>query len=435
MVKRLTVFYSWQSDSPPDINRYFIEEALQEALKRLHSDATLENALRDVTVELDKDTQGVAGSPPIAETILRKIEDCAVFVADLSFVGESKNGFVNASRNPRQFSNPNVLIEYGYALRCHSHAKLIGIMNVAHGRPDAESLPFDLRHLRWPRTYQLAESSAADKREQFEKLVGILVEDIGLILTNHSLPSNLIEKFVPQKPTKNVAIFFNLGTSLIGDRSNTFIVPDGAKAYLRLYPSVDVPPINSELEAKSLATNGNLLPMGRANGWGVARNIYGAIAHGPTEGANIYNFTQLFLSREIWGVDAKVLSADFFRDVQLGLSRHFPDRKYIANSYIEEIFVKALHNYLIFAQSHLQLPLPLGIEAGLVGIEDFSITTTDNLLLGRSLRDVVQWQGVLASYGKAPWEILAPFFDRIWGNCGIPRTAQQQAELAKRFSG
>jgi hypothetical protein len=64
MAKRLTVFYSWQSDSPADLNRSFIEMALQEALKRLPADATLENALRDATVELDKDTQGVPDSPP-----------------------------------------------------------------------------------------------------------------------------------------------------------------------------------------------------------------------------------------------------------------------------------------------------------------------------------------------------------------------------------
>jgi hypothetical protein len=125
MAKRLTVFYSWQSDSPQALNRSFIEEALLEALRRLNSDATLEKALRETPVELDKDIQGVAGSPPIADTILRKIENCAVFVADLSFVGESKSGFTNASGKPRLFPNPNVLIEYGYALRCHSHTKLV----------------------------------------------------------------------------------------------------------------------------------------------------------------------------------------------------------------------------------------------------------------------------------------------------------------------
>jgi hypothetical protein len=53
MPKRLTVFYSWQSDTPSKLNRNFIEDALHEALKRLHSDATLEPAQRDITLELD----------------------------------------------------------------------------------------------------------------------------------------------------------------------------------------------------------------------------------------------------------------------------------------------------------------------------------------------------------------------------------------------
>src|SRR5664280_15011 len=184
MAKRLTVFYSWQSDTPSNLNRNFIEKAIQEALKRLHSDATLENALRDATVELDKDTKGVAGSPPIAETILKKIEECAVFVADLTFVGESLKQLTDPAEKSRLFPNPNVLIEHGFALKCHWHSALVGVMNIAYGKPDAESLPFDLRHLRWPITYHLASQSASDKEGQFEKLVGTLVEAIGLILSN-----------------------------------------------------------------------------------------------------------------------------------------------------------------------------------------------------------------------------------------------------------
>jgi hypothetical protein len=54
MAKRLTVFYSWQSDTPPNLNRNFIEKALIEALTRLRSNATLEHALRDAQVELDR---------------------------------------------------------------------------------------------------------------------------------------------------------------------------------------------------------------------------------------------------------------------------------------------------------------------------------------------------------------------------------------------
>lgn len=184
MATRLTVFYSWQSDSPANLNRSFIEKALAEALKRLHSDATLENALRDTKLELDKDIQGVAGSPPIVETILKKIEGCAALVADLSFVGESKGRFTNATGNPRQFPNPNVLMEYGYALRCHSHTKLVAIMNTAYGEPCAESLPFDLRHLRWPICYHLADASASDKATQLKNLVSTLVKALSSIFLN-----------------------------------------------------------------------------------------------------------------------------------------------------------------------------------------------------------------------------------------------------------
>jgi len=59
MPKPLTIFYSWQSDTPAKLNRNFIDKALFQALERLNSDATLELALRDTQVELDKDTKGV----------------------------------------------------------------------------------------------------------------------------------------------------------------------------------------------------------------------------------------------------------------------------------------------------------------------------------------------------------------------------------------
>lgn len=405
--------------------------ALQEALKRLPADATLENALRDATVELDKDTQGVPGSPPVVDTILRKIEGCAAFVADLSFVGESKEGFKNASGRPRQFPNPNVLIEYGYAVRCHSHEKAVGIMNTAYGKPDPESVPFDLRHTVWPRTYELAESTAVDEKEQFEKLVETLVKDIGLILSRHSSPSVGNAKFVPQKPTKNPAIFYDAAEDLVGDRSGTFTVPDGGKAYLRVYPSALVPRINSAYEAKEIAIKGSLAPLGYALQWGYDRNGLGAIV-GEFTGERLWHFSQLFLSREIWGIDALILNADYLNELQMHWKR--PPWSYITSGAVEEYFVKALSNYLSVAAKHLQLLPPLVIEAGLTGIKGYSLAVA-NEFWGKSLQDVIKWQDEIASYDKPPWEILRPFFDQIWADCGVARTAQHQAALAKKFGG
>jgi len=429
MAKRLTVFYSWQSDSPSSLNRNFIEKALQEALERLHSDASLENALRDTLVELDKDTKGVAGSPPIAETILQKIEGCAVFVADITFVGQSKEGMKNAAGKPRQFPNPNVLIEYGYALRCHTHRKLIGVMNTAFGKPDSESLPFDLRHLRWPITYHLVETTSCDKADQFEKLVGTQVDALGLILSSHSIAPKSVETFTPQKATKNPAIFSESSHELITDRSGEFVVPEGGKAYLRMYPKIAVNPIESELEAQEIAIKGNLQPLGRVSGWGFDRNEFGAIAFQTPENGKLFNFTQLFLSREIWGVDAESLNAD--RILQWPVNEKRP---YIANTHLENCYVSALGNYLAFAQNHLKLPLPLHVEAGVVGVKGYPISLNAVHIGGKSLRDSISWHADVDSYEKPPWVILDPFFDRIWANCGIERTAQQRAELANRFA-
>lgn len=437
MAKRLTVFYSWQSDTPSNINRNFIERALLEALKRLHSDATLENALRDTTVELDKDTKGIAGSPPIAETILRKIDECAVFVADVTFVGESKGSLVSTGEKPRQFPNPNVMLEYGYALKRHSHTALIAVMNSAFGKPDAESLPFDLRHLRWPITYQLADSSAADKEQQFQELVATLMSAIGLILANYSSVALPIAGFSPQKPTTNAAVFFEKTSDLFGDYGGSFNVPNGAKAYLRLYPSIAVAPISSHLAARNLANTGHLQPLGRVRGWGFDRNVFGAIAYEPPDDGKLFHFTQLFLSREIWGVDARVLNAEHIRAQRAQLQRWLGNdsTKYIASGYISEYFVKGLQNYLGFAQAHLQLTPPLRIEAGLTGIKGYSIAVQQSQILGMALQDSISWQGEVPFYGKPAWETLAPFFDQVWENCGLERPAEHQAALAKAFGG
>ncbi|MDB6016043.1 MAG: hypothetical protein JWR19_532 [Pedosphaera sp.] len=430
MSKRLTVFYSWRSDTPSNLNRNFIEKALVEALKRLHSDATLENALRDTSVELDKDTKGVAGSPPIAETILRKIEDCAVFVADLTFVGESLKGLTNAAGQPRLFPNPNALMEYGYALKCHSHAALLGIMNTAYGKPSAESLPFDLRHLRWPIAYHLSDSSVAEKEVQFEKLVGTLVEAIRLILTNLTPVKIASVEFVPHKPTINAATFHVLPSALVpedrsGQKPEPFIVPDNGKAYLRVFPTVGVTPITTELQAVQLVRNGCLPPMGEVSGWNTARNVFGAIVYEQPNSKKLYHFTQLFLSREIWGVDASCVNAAICREYTQGKS-------FIASNAVEEVFVLALHNYLKFSNTHLQLPLPLRLEAGLVKILGYQIGV-GNRLIGKTLQDNIEWQSEVTSYEAPSYEILEPFFNLVWSKCGVERPSSRQAELAKRF--
>ena len=125
-----TIFYSWQSDTLNKVNRNFIKDALEKAVKNLNRSMNLEEAIR-----FDQDTKDIPGTPEIANTIFEKIENCEVFVPDLTIVAKTKKN--------RQVSNPNVLLELGYAMKSIGSKRVIAIMNEDYGTAK-EGLPFDL---------------------------------------------------------------------------------------------------------------------------------------------------------------------------------------------------------------------------------------------------------------------------------------------------
>src|ERR1017187_7145952 len=152
-----TVFFSWQSDIPTRDGRNFIEKALQDAAYRISQELTVDEPERG-SILIDKDTQGVSGSPAIFDTILDKIERAAVFVPDLTFVSSRPNG------DPSP--NPNVLIEYGYALKTLTDDRIVAVMNSAHGKPTRDTMPFDLAHRRFPITYELSPDASDEVRKR-----------------------------------------------------------------------------------------------------------------------------------------------------------------------------------------------------------------------------------------------------------------------------
>src|SRR5438034_10474649 len=128
-----TIFFSWQADTPTRTGRNFIRDVLEEVCKRIAADTGVDEALRGVGV--DSATRCVAGQPPIADTIFKKIDASSVFVADMTFVGKRID--------TRPTPNPNVLIEYGWALKEKTHERVISVMNTAYGAPSGETLPFN----------------------------------------------------------------------------------------------------------------------------------------------------------------------------------------------------------------------------------------------------------------------------------------------------
>jgi len=141
-----TVFWSWQSDLDSRVTREVVRFALDAAIMMLSAD--VEEADRP---SLTSDTQGVAGTPDIVATILRKIDEAAVFVGDVTPIAVSESG--------KACANPNVLLEMGYANRALSEHRVIQVWNTAFEGATLDKLPFDMRGRRGPIAFHLPVSA------------------------------------------------------------------------------------------------------------------------------------------------------------------------------------------------------------------------------------------------------------------------------------
>ena len=164
LLSQFKVFYSWQSDSASTFNRNFIENNLNKAIKKLNADS-------DIRLTLDKDTLNEAGSPDIINTILRKIDEAMVFVADVTAICKTdKDKFL---------SNPNVMFELGYAFSTLSDERVILICNTAIC--DTKFLPFDLGLKRMIRYNYSENTSDEDKKIITEDFIKRLTDAIKAI--------------------------------------------------------------------------------------------------------------------------------------------------------------------------------------------------------------------------------------------------------------
>lgn len=229
----MKVFWSWQSDTPSKIGNGFVRKALQAAVNEISSDHSLSDAERP---EVDHDTKSVDGWVEIVNTIFRKIENAAVFVADVTPTIESNN--LN-----KKSPNPNVMLELGYALKTLGSEPIILIWNTATGaRP--EDLPFDMRHRRGPVGYNLpldAESNQI-KRAQ-EKLTKELKVILAPLLAKALAQRDAALTFAMQIAREgDPSIWTQPGEKLEGHESfnvpgwKSFNVLESPRSYVRVVP-------------------------------------------------------------------------------------------------------------------------------------------------------------------------------------------------------
>lgn len=196
-----TVFYSWQSDAALDDCKHFIRDALKDALKALKRDDEIVDALR-----LDQDTKGVAGTPDVAATIYSKISTCAVFVSDLTLVGNA---------NSKKMPNANVALETGYAAAEVGWPRIIGVMNTSKSFGTSKELIFDLIHKRHPIEYSF-DDEKPDRCRIRQGLAGELAIRIKASLSeSHTQAERMLARLDFQTYTFMSRLgksrFFNLG--------------------------------------------------------------------------------------------------------------------------------------------------------------------------------------------------------------------------------
>lgn len=403
----IKIFYSWQSDRPNRACRSLIESALKGAIAELKKDIELDLALRNSPLEFDSDTQGVPGSPPIVETIFNKITDCAIFVADMTSVAERPDGGLSP--------NPNVLIEYGWAVAKKGYGRVICVMNDAFGKPTASNLPFDIRHIRWPKSYNLTEDASPDEKAIVKKnLRAILLSDIKSILASGLVDASPVEEkeptlFQPKKALDGPSRFRSQNNALgVFDgrlpTSGRPILKSGPSMWLRIYPKMMQTRRWKSVELKPLVISG-IAPLG-THDLQVQRSYfrsddgYGScvIIHEDNVADSV---AIIFDTGELWAVDTFGLQTQADLVVE--------KRRWHA----------AISGYLKFIRLKLEIKGPLAWSAGFDGVIGRKLnlgappTAIYNLIgMGpRSAKDVIEAQGIINNDNVG--EVLIPLLEEI----------------------
>jgi hypothetical protein len=410
------IFFSWQVDTPSKGGRNFIERALERAASQVEKDIAVEDAVRE-ELTIDRDTKNVAGSPPIVETIFKKIDQAAIFVPDLTFVGKRLDG--------RPTPNPNVLIEYGWALKSLGHGRIVPIMNTAYGAPSGESMPFDMRHLRNPITYDCAEVSADQARSEVrQRLAQELEAAIRLVFGSddfkqaqplpppyNELPSapESLGRFAPASEPIGIRSDF-------GGHKVIHLAP-GPICWFRLMPTTA---IASSLDVDTLEQamkNPFLVPLSRDwPGYDLLRHPqggYGIYSVQSGERERALAIVVAFTRGEVWSIDTGWLAgSNTVPNVETSYRRALSDY----GQFLMKLGIKPPYRWIAgmdrLKGRALYVPAPPGFMRALPHPN------------GQCLLQMVTESGIY-SPGDATAPALKPFFVKLYEACGVSRESWQ----------
>jgi hypothetical protein len=407
-----TVFFSWQADTETKVGRNLIERALERAASRIGDDTNVEEAIRDLSV--DRDTKDVPGSPPIVDTIFQKIDRAAVFVPDLTFVGHRLDG--------RPTPNPNVLIEYGWALKSLGHGCIVPVMNSAFGDPTQDAMPFNLRHLRNPIVYHCPPGADDEMRKEArEGLAREMERALRAVVGSKGTRSLATDPgpFPERSPGEGAGKFRKAGEPLgVHDdlrRQDSIFLSENPVIWFRAMPAKDPERtwLVSELKQLATANDTMLLPFNnriwKGFGWVRGQDGFGIYGLSGVPGEKVEAIAFAFTTGEIWSIDSNLLD----NMVHNG-EKFIPD--------VENYFSSALDQYSNFLLK-LGCKPPFRWIAGMEDLKNRDLYTHASLEWFRPKRNRKCLQEIMVAEGlHSPGDnarsSLKPFFTKLFDACG-----------------
>ena len=390
----MKIFYCWQSDTPNRIGKAFIRKTLDDAVASFSETMELDEAERPI---VDQDTQGVMGSPPIAETILKKIRNSEVVVVDVTLVGKTPGG--------KKLLNSNVAYELGFAHGLHGDSVLLMLLNSYYGDP--ESLPFDLRHRRQPLLFDLSPDAPKDERQVKS---ATLANELKSILKEYIKQPPPGRKYKPTPSTENPATYWQDDEKIAPEIKRVHCELGYTKrqpmTFLRIWPEEPLEELtNSELSSADL----EILPLLEHWGYGRSsgRNRYGFITFSITSNKELFSSTQVFKNREIWGVESLILA-----------NQSLPIKEF------ECRLKKSLASYLDKAFNLLRYRDKVQIEAGLVNVKDYRLILNDSYRNWNEnlLENIVQTKACITkSDPDSKTKALLRIFEAVFNAAGLDR--------------
>jgi hypothetical protein len=288
-----------------------------------------------------------------------------------------------------------------------------------------------MRHLRRPILYDLPTGSSGEQKERAAKgLIKSLADALRTMIESGALVSTSSEAASIQEavPKWRESSFLEDGATLVisrgpfDDERKKVLWHNAPQLFLRLIPtsqSVEWTPF--KLLDLIQRLDPKIGPLGGSTGTDWDINRHGAVVFGAVSAKDSIarKITQIFLNGEIWGIDGAALTSfDGRSGPEIPIPQDFERR-----------FEFGLQQYLAFATQELEVRFPIKFIAGMTGIEGRQIVLPPappgkyriRSIVGHCVTDEIVHTGQIARSGIAIAEVLRPFFEKVWENCGIPR--------------